>query len=664
MATTDPFEPGRSIGQYEILRELGRGGMGRVYLAKDTAVGDRHVAIKVILSAERDEQSEAHTRFFHEIKNLARLDHRNIVTIFTAGNYEGYPYFVMQYIPGRDLMRFVYECATLGDRERITKIVKTMADVARAVHHAHQSDIVHRDLKPENILISMASDEPIILDFGIAKYMSDTSLTKGPESPGTPAYRAPEQIDVQRKVRDELIDVWALGVILYRVLTGTAPFKGNDFLSLSVQVLNSEPAPPRGLEAQIPPSLERVVLQCLSKDPRDRPQSALLLGTMLDDALAAADAAEKTTRASFPPSADGEATRIDQTPSRHEPNGEWRVARNALLALLAVAVTSASGWAIWTQTRRASHEGPPDLAALAVPTLRASPAAEAPDVADAPSSATDLQTIQDHVTRAATFLDDGQYEKATTEYEAILTLAGTNKDASAGIERAKRAAEVEVELELLANGTTRSDEPLTLDAIERLLTSGVTSTRTTALIEQQGLAFRMTDPARARLEAASADPQVLLAAYAVGEQHPPTSPPAEPRSPAVVAVPPGPPPAAPRPAAPAPAAPARPPVRKAAPPQQRESDYARLIREKREQNRQTRTNNLIDRNLKQAERATTANECRRACSTRSYRVERESGWEAYRRRCEGNLDYYDQCVAGAKTEFLGQLRSECARRCG
>src|SRR5207247_8474318 len=145
----DPFEPGRTIGPYEILRELGRGGMGRVYLAKDTAVGDRLVALKVILSTAYDEDARA--RFFHEIEYLARLDHRNIITVFTAGDYDDHPYLVMRYVRGRDLTRFLEDCSFLADQERITKIARLMAQVARAVHYAHTKGVIHRDLKPANI---------------------------------------------------------------------------------------------------------------------------------------------------------------------------------------------------------------------------------------------------------------------------------------------------------------------------------------------------------------------------------------------------------------------------------------------------------------------------------------------------------------------------------
>jgi integrase len=193
----NPFEVGRIVGPYEIVRELGRGGMGRVYLAHDTAVGGRYVAIKVILAGDPDDDGAKRARFVREIRNLARLRHPNIVTVLTAGEHQGHPYFVMDYIAGRDLSRFMDECAVMPERQRIVKVVRLLRSVARAVHYAHGKQLIHRDLKPANILITYESDEPIILDFGIAKFIGDSSLTRGAESPGTPAYRAPEQIDIR-----------------------------------------------------------------------------------------------------------------------------------------------------------------------------------------------------------------------------------------------------------------------------------------------------------------------------------------------------------------------------------------------------------------------------------------------------------------------------------
>jgi len=355
------------IGVYEILRELGRGGMGRVYLAKDTAVGGRLVAVKVILSADRDESSEAHARFLREISNLARLQHSQIVTIFTAGNYQGYPYFVMQYVPGRDLGRFLDECSILGERERTRKIVRVMADVARAVHHAHSRQIVHRDLKPSNILITHEADEAMVLDFGIAKYLGDASLTKGPESPGTPAFRAPEQIDVRLKVRDELVDVWAIGVMLYHALTGRYPFRGDDALSVSYQILHSTPEPLRQLNPAVPPAIEKVVSQCLEKQPEHRPPSALAIAEMLDGALDASSTDTRPPALASTPDSNLAPTALPEAELTRATPGERRAPMWVVLGTILIASV---GVAVWIEAR--GSKGSSNVAQSVMPSPQAS----------------------------------------------------------------------------------------------------------------------------------------------------------------------------------------------------------------------------------------------------------------------------------------------------
>ncbi len=281
----DPFEPGRSIGSYEILRELGRGGMGRVYLARDAAVGNRLVAVKVILVGCLA-QEEGSARFMREIESLARLRHTGIVTIFTAGSHQAHPYFVMDYVSGRSLTAYTEECAVLGEQDRISRIVRAVGQVARAVHHAHTKGVAHRDLKPSNILITHEADDAMVLDFGIAKQFGETSrgLTRD-VMPGTPAYMAPEQIDVRLSVRPELVDVWALGVLLYRALTGASPFRGNDFMSIARDIVDTVPDLPHALNQAIPREVEDVIVACLDKDPNRRPGSASEVADRLEDFL-------------------------------------------------------------------------------------------------------------------------------------------------------------------------------------------------------------------------------------------------------------------------------------------------------------------------------------------------------------------------------------------
>lgn len=301
----DPFAPGARIGPYHLLREIGRGGMGRVLLARDTATGDRAVALKVLL-ADATHRPLLEARFQREIRNLARLRHPGIVTIFCAGTFAGHPYLVMDHLEGRDLREYLAECALLPEPERIARIVATMAAVARAVEHAHASGVVHRDIKPSNVRVTADGDVPVLLDFGISKCLDDLGLT-GFEMPGTALYMAPEQVDVRLRAGEHLIDVWALGVTLYVALTGRAPFTGDTALALSHDVLHTEPEPPSRLSPEVTPELERAVLGCLCKDARSRIPTAGALARLLEATLASAPPVVLAARAPGPllPSQDG-----------------------------------------------------------------------------------------------------------------------------------------------------------------------------------------------------------------------------------------------------------------------------------------------------------------------------------------------------------------------
>lgn len=279
----DPFAPGARIGPYHLLREIGRGGMGRVLLARDTATGDREVAFKVLL-ADTTHRPLLEARFQREIRNLARLRHPGIVTIFCAGSFAGHPYLVMDHLAGRDLREYLAEVAGLPERERVARVTKVLAGVARAVEHAHASGVVHRDIKPSNVRVTRPDDAPVLLDFGISKCLDDLGLT-GIEMPGTALYMAPEQVDVRLRASEHLIDVWALGVTLYVALTGHAPFEGDSALALSHDVLHAEPVPPSRINPEISPALETAVLGCLAKDARERIPTAGALATLLDAAV-------------------------------------------------------------------------------------------------------------------------------------------------------------------------------------------------------------------------------------------------------------------------------------------------------------------------------------------------------------------------------------------
>jgi cyclophilin family peptidyl-prolyl cis-trans isomerase/predicted Ser/Thr protein kinase len=283
-------DPGRAIGPYRVVRELGRGGMGAVYLCEDTAVGDRPVALKVVLDPEAG-GTEARERFQREIRHLGTLRHRNIVQVLFAGEHEGRPYFVMEYVPGRDLGRHLEDLRGKPEEERLAEIVRLMARVADGVAFAHQAGIVHRDLKPQNIIVR-DDGEPMILDFGIARRAGDVSMTGAGPAPGTPSFMAPEQFEGGGDpAHPEAADVWALGAILYLALTGERPFPGRSSAAVAYQVVHQPPIAPRRVNPHTPEAVEAVVLRALEKDPRRRfPTAAAFRDALVSGAAAGARA--------------------------------------------------------------------------------------------------------------------------------------------------------------------------------------------------------------------------------------------------------------------------------------------------------------------------------------------------------------------------------------
>jgi WD40 repeat protein len=256
------------VAGYEILDELGRGGMGVVYSARQLAL-DRVVALKMLLIGPQADLA-ALTRFWVETQTVAKLRHRNIVQVYDSGNHRDLPFCALELLPGGSLReRMVGE--PWKPREAAT-LVRTLAG---AVHVAHAAGVVHRDLKPANVLFD-AENQPKITDFGVAKDLLNPAcgFTMTGEIVGTPAYMAPEQADGTRKDVGPAADIYALGVILYELLTGHVPFKGSDPLDLLLHVRHSEPLPPRKRVPGVPIDLEVICLKCLEKDTAKRYASA------------------------------------------------------------------------------------------------------------------------------------------------------------------------------------------------------------------------------------------------------------------------------------------------------------------------------------------------------------------------------------------------------
>jgi serine/threonine protein kinase len=274
--------PGReelpAIPGYEILELRGRGGMGVVYKARQTGL-NRPVALKMILSAELASDEDVR-RFRAEAETVARLDHQNVVPVYEVGEYKGRPFFSMKWVEGGGLDRRA--AAFRGDPRASARLVATLA---RAVHHAHQCGVLHRDLKPANILLD-GEGRPYVTDFGLAKRPeAGPELTRTGAILGTPQYMAPEQAAGHRQLTPAA-DVYALGTILYELLTGRVPFAAESLLGLLGKIREEEPLPPRALNRALDPDLERVCLKCLEKNPADRFVSAEDLAQELERWLA------------------------------------------------------------------------------------------------------------------------------------------------------------------------------------------------------------------------------------------------------------------------------------------------------------------------------------------------------------------------------------------
>lgn len=284
---------GRNFGDYELVEEIARGGMGIVYKARQIKL-NRMVALKMILAGQLASHEDVQ-RFYTEAEAAAGLDHPGIVPIFEVGEYEGQHYFSMGFVDGVSL------AAELADKPLAPhEAAEVLLRVAQAVQYAHDQGVIHRDLKPANILLkrnrepnskivsntesldvlsgpqfSTLQSQPVVTDFGLAKKTTgDGNLTGTGQILGTPSYMPPEQAAGRLEEIRETADVYSLGAILYATLTGRPPFQAAKVLETLRQVLDQEPVSPRALNPQVPQDLETICLKCLNKERGKRYQSA------------------------------------------------------------------------------------------------------------------------------------------------------------------------------------------------------------------------------------------------------------------------------------------------------------------------------------------------------------------------------------------------------
>lgn len=293
-----PTLTGESLGHYEIISILGSGGMGKVYLAKDSKL-NRSIAVKTLPNSFSKESDHV-KRFQTEAKAAANLNHPNVATVYSVEETDDNQTFItMEYIEGKPLSEMI-PANGLDQRTFLEWFIA----IADALAHAHEKGIVHRDIKPNNIMIT-PSGTPKILDFGLARIDkakineegSTLSLTKTGQVLGTPAYMSPEQ--AEGKEADQRTDIFSLGIVMYEAITGTKPFKGDNYAAIVSNLLGKEPRHISELKPEVPNLLARIIMKCLSKEPRYRYQSMNEVRVLLTEISSAIDSGASLSR---PPS--------------------------------------------------------------------------------------------------------------------------------------------------------------------------------------------------------------------------------------------------------------------------------------------------------------------------------------------------------------------------
>ncbi len=263
-----------TVGRYRIVREIGRGGMGVVYLARDPAL-HRELAVKTLFQSAWVNQPETKERFLREARSAARLHHPNIITIYELGEDGGVPFIAMELLDGIDLAAAIRQ----GRFPRVNDKLRLVGQLCRGLEHAHRQGVIHRDVKPSNVII-LDDGTVKVVDFGVARFDEGTMLTRSGEVLGTPTYMAPEQFTDE--ATDHRIDVWAVGVMLYELFAGRRPFEGTSVGSLVYRIVHTQPPSLDPVSLELPPALVEIIGRAMAKQPAARFSDLSELGLNLD----------------------------------------------------------------------------------------------------------------------------------------------------------------------------------------------------------------------------------------------------------------------------------------------------------------------------------------------------------------------------------------------
>ena len=324
--------PGSRLGRYQIVEQIGRGGMATVFRAYDPEL-DRPVAVKVMPSFQAEDPTFVE-RFRQEAQSIARLNHPNIIQVYDFGEDKGFTFIVMEYVTGGTLSRHVTEALPLED------VLEWVSPVAQALDYAHSQSIIHRDIKPANVLVE-ASGKPKLSDFGLARLLQGSAgLTRKDAVLGTPAYMAPEQ--ALGRPADQKSDLYSFGVIVYEMLVGQVPFRGGTATETLMAHIHQPVPPPTATDPHFDARLEAVLIRALSKDPVDRYETADELIQALSSAsvgrVSGADLGAETTAVE----------QVITVPAGEKTTQRGpRVGMAALLMALVVTVLGAAGVAVF-----------------------------------------------------------------------------------------------------------------------------------------------------------------------------------------------------------------------------------------------------------------------------------------------------------------------------